>query len=1439
MRRFATICLFATTFALAGAQSPAPKNSETANLNRQIGQLCNAGKHSEAMPFATKLLELCEKTFGPDHPNTAGALKWVAVIDQHLGDYGKAESLYQRALKIEEGSFGQEHPDIATTLTDLAGVYITRADFAKAEPLLQRALKIREKKLGPERPLTALSLGNLANLYRFKEDYTQAEQLSQRALKITEKTLGPNNVGTASSLTTLALIYQAKGEYAKAEPLYQRALKIREKVLGPEHPVIAAMLSDLGELYTTMGKYAEAEPLFQRALRINEKVFGPEHLNTAGSLSNLGWLYRWTGSYAQAESFCERALKIREKILGPDSPVTAVSLNNLGWAYASEENDLKAEPLFQRALKINENAFGTEDLRTAVGLDNLGQTYTNLFEYDKAESFVQRALAIREKKLGPEHPQTGVSVINLGWLYFNLDQFDKAESLFQRGLKIDEKAYGPEHPETATSAGNLGLLYLVLGDYEKAEPLLQRALAIREKTFGPMHRTTANGLEHLASAYKGEGKYAAAEPLYRRAANIVEHVLGPDNLLTAHYLGQLGSLYAKMKDYKKAEPFYQRTLSITEKILGPEAPETAIRLNSLGWFYRRTGDYAKAEPLLQRALGITQKALGSEHPSTASCLEDVAWLDTQIGKVTEALVLETRARRAYEKVLSNVLSFTSEQQRLAFQKENPPYDLAGTLGAAGELAEIVLRHKGIVLDSLIEDQLVAEASADQKQREVLDRLRLAKQQLTKLQLEVPKDSSEVARKQRDLQKEKVSSEVAHLEGSLAQQVAGLGRARRALSVTVAQVQSALPREGVLIELVRYSHYLGKDNEEPRYGAIVITRALESQWVPLGSAAEIEKNVDLYQKSVRARTDEATLSSVLKTLNTEIWAPIEKSLPSATKTVIISPDGELSFVSFATLIGSDDKFVGEKYSVRYVASGRDLLREFKPANNSQANVYANPDFGGKTGSGHSNRDTVAALRSIEIRDLENISLPPLPGTEAEATALKSRFGTSANVFLGLNATKSQVQQVNSPHVVHLATHGFFLPEIKWSESQDPSQREEDIPKGKLINPMHRSGLALAGAETTLRAWGRGEAPPIENNGILTAAEVGGLKLNGTWLVVLSACDTGSGEARAGEGVMGLRRGFIQAGAQNLLMTLWPISDQTTVQIMLDFYDTAEKIHDAPQALADVQHDWLLKLRKERGLLDSVRLAGAFIMSSQGKQYEKTVTQPLPQTQPTQAPTAPPMSVASVPELSTVSAGPKSVADAVYEGTIHAKNDSSVNVPLLITIGSDLKSGTMTQSGRRGDVVVKFTGVWDGATLHAVTDELISEAKSIQWEPESFTLRFTEDGKRGSYECNSGGRIYSAELSPGVLSRSEVEALAIFAPKPDYPIEARRRHITGSGVCVVTIDPNGNVIDATMAPSIGNPILDSAAVSAFRRWRFRPGTNSKIKIPIDFTTAGASR
>ena len=941
------------------------------------------------------------------------------------------------------------------------------------------------------------------------------------------------------------------------------------------------------ELYQA-GKFNEAIPIAQEFLALSEKALGPDHEYTAAGFNTLGTLYYSMGNYTKAEPLFQRGLTIREKALGPNHPDTATSLNNLALLYSSLGNYAKAEPLYQRALKFYEKALGPDHPYTGAALSNLGELYRSMGDYAKAEPLLQRTLNIREKALGPDHPDTATALNNLAMLYRSLRDYAKAEPLYQRALKIDEKAR-PDHPYTGATLSNLGGLYYSMGDYAEAEPLFQRALKIREKALGPNHPDTAASLNNLALLYSSLGNYAKAEPLYQRALKFYETALGPDHPDTATSLNNLALLYDSMGNYAKAEPLLQRALKIREEALGPNHPDTARTLNNLGEFYRSTGDYAKAEPLLQRALRIKEKALGPDHPDAARTLINLALLKINLGEAKNAILLATSARQAQEKYLSNILSFTSEQQRLTFQSSSTDhYTLFATLGSAAELAQTILRQKGVVLDSLLEDRLVAEASSDPKQRETIQQLRTAKQLLMQLVLEVPQDLSEAARKRRAAEKEKLSTEVEQLEAGLARQVAGLGKARRALSVTVAQVQSVLPKQAVLIELLRYHHYLGKEKFEKRYGAVVISGSGEPKWVPLGVAAEIERDVKLYQKSVRGKTDEEALGNVLKSLEERVWVPIEKALPAETKTVIISPDGELSFVSFATLLTPDNRFLSEKYSLSYVASGRDLLRESRPSDNPMTVVFANPDFGSQ-----------AITQASGTGDLQSIRLKPLPGTADEAAALEKRTGKTVKVFLGPDATEAELRQVNSPRILHLATHGFFLPEVELGKQTNPLQQPSEIPKTKLENPMHRSGLALAGAQSTLKAWGGGEVPPVENDGIVTAEEVGGLKLNGTWLVVLSACDTGSGEARAGEGVMGLRRGFIQAGGQNLLMTLWPISDKATVQIMLDFYEAADKTHNAPEALAEVQRTWLVKLRKQLGLRAAVKLTGPFIMSSQGK------------------------------------------------------------------------------------------------------------------------------------------------------------------------------------------------------------------------------------------------
>jgi CHAT domain-containing protein len=241
------------------------------------------------------------------------------------------------------------------------------------------------------------------------------------------------------------------------------------------------------------------------------------------------------------------------------------------------------------------------------------------------------------------------------------------------------------------------------------------------------------------------------------------------------------------------------------------------------------------------------------------------------------------------------------------------------------------------------------------------------------------------------------------------------------------------------------------------------------------------------------------------------------------------------------------------------------------------------------------------------EFDKVALPPLPGTEREAEILSDvaeSAGWTPRVAMKHQATEQSLASLRPPGVLHLATHGFFLGGKSASAPGDSMRgmtvkQAVDFSGGEAVNlpeldPMIQSGIALTGAQKTLSLWSEGRAPDPADDGILTALDVAGLDLKGTWLVTLSACETGVGEAKSGEGVFGLKRAFMMAGAQNLLMTLWPVSDETTPEIMGDFYRSALNSGNAAESFGITQREWLSNLKKEKGLHAAVREAGPFAM-----------------------------------------------------------------------------------------------------------------------------------------------------------------------------------------------------------------------------------------------------
>ena len=840
------------------------------------------------------------------------------------------------------------------------------------------------------------------------------------------------------------------------------------------------------------------------------------------------------GRYQEAIPLAQQALAIREKALGLEHPDTATALNYLAFLYYFTGAYEQAEPLFKRALANREKALGPEHPDTAQSLNNLAALYRTTGAYAKAESLSQRALAIYEKAR-PEHPDTCAALGNLAAVYYDTGAYAKAEPLYLRALAICEKALGPEQPGTATALGNLALLYETTGAYAKAEPLLARALAIDEKALGPEHPETARPLHNLGELYRTTGAYAKAEPLYQRALAIREKALGLEHPGTATALSSLASVYYDTGAYAKAEPLYQRALAIREKALGPEHPDTATALNNLAGLYQATGAYAKAEPLCERAQVIQES-------NTAHFL--LAGAEPRV-----QAYLQQRVGTAYANVSFSLAHRTARTTALGLTS--------------------VLQYKGRVLDAMSGSVARLRRSIAPEDQALFEQLSNVTQQLSTLTFRGPANLSAETYLQR---LETLARQQERLQGVLSTRSATFGET--VTPITLEGVRRALPADAVLVEWFRYEPFDPKAKGgvrwgAPRYVAYVLKHAGEPVVIDLGAAQSIDA---LVVELRAALSDPANtyFKEVAQELSGKLIKPLRSHLPQSGR-LLLSPDGELNLLPFAALVDEQGVYLAQHFELTYLTSGRDLLRMAAEAVPRGGDVVlANPDYGQSPSPGP---PANTSLQPAPPVDFDRSGLPPftpLKGTADEAKALQALLKLDAqHVLTGDRATEASLRALHAPRLLHLATHGFFLNDQEIGKVSlrlvgfDP---ETPLPAGE--NPLLRSGLALAGAN--VRQSG------ATDDGILTAAEVAQLDLLGTQLVVLSACDTGVGKVQPGEGVYGLRRALLLAGAQTQLVSLWKVADAATQELMIDYYQRLLKGEGRSAALRTAQEAMMADL-----------------------------------------------------------------------------------------------------------------------------------------------------------------------------------------------------------------------------------------------------------------------
>jgi CHAT domain-containing protein len=528
------------------------------------------------------------------------------------------------------------------------------------------------------------------------------------------------------------------------------------------------------------------------------------------------------------------------------------------------------------------------------------------------------------------------------------------------------------------------------------------------------------------------------------------------------------------------------------------------------------GDDAKALETHFRALRLWEKAIGPNARMTLVSIGNIARTYASQGDVPNALAFQRRADAILEAQMSLALATGSERQKLAFMRSIAErtertislhlHQAPDNPDAASLAALVLLQRKGRVQDAMTDVfGAVRQRVADADDRLLMDRLNETTAQLAKLVLDRPNtaglQNSAASIAQLEAGKEQ-------LEATLSEHSAEFRAQTR--PVTLEAVQNAMPDDAALVEFAVFRPFdpTAERNADaygpPHYAAYVVRKRASPVGVDLGAAADLNLLIGRFRNALLDPASQ--VKTPARALDERVMQPLRASLDGVTR-LLISPDGDLNLIPFEALLDPEDRYLIERYSTSYLTSGRDLLRMQAPrAVPGPPVIVADPSFG----------EPVAPSERY---------FAPLSASATEGRFIKELF-PNATLLMGSQANKAAVMQLKAPRILHIASHGFF------QNAGEPSSAAQ--------NPLLRSGLALAGGNVAQR------------DGILTALEASGLDLWGTKLVTLSACDTGVGEIHNHEGVYGLRRAFVLAGAETLVMSLWQVSDYITRDAMVGYY-----------------------------------------------------------------------------------------------------------------------------------------------------------------------------------------------------------------------------------------------------------------------------------------------
>ena len=805
-----------------------------------------------------------------------------------------------------------------------------------------------------------------------------------------------------------------------------------------------------------------------------------------------------------------------------------------------------AEKRFKSAQYYFERSSQTSDINYMKTIASEGLLFTTTGRFPQAEKFSVMALELRNKNLGNTNMAVAASLNNLAVLHYNLGKYNEAEKEFLSALTVIEANKLQETMPFAIVLNNQAILFQSMGRYEAAVKLLQQALQITGKTEVTKAKNHLKFFSNLALLFQQMEKYTEAEKIYQGLESRLEK--GKPEF--ANLLNNVAILALLMKREDRVEDMLKRSAEIYKASLTENSPAYAKVISDLGNYYRYKGRYEEAEPLLQKALQIREQLLGAIHPLFVQSQEDLAILYWKKKELTKALPLYHEAMEKSLDFINRYFPPMSEAEKTKYWDLLSPrfqrfYNFAIEASALNkdillDLFAYRVATKGLLLRSTRRiSEAILSGGNEQLIKDYTDWID-HKEQLTAFYA-----YSKEELKEQSVNLDSMEANVNQMEKRLSEQSNEFADLYFSDKTNVAEIQLELKEDEALIEIIRLRNFDQVFTDSCRYLGLVITKAN-----PLPKIVLLEKGNDLenkYSKTYRL--------SIKNKLNDEqsylqYWAPFEPEIKGIKK-IFVSLDGVYNQLNLYTLKKGGGDFLINQVDIILIGNPRDLvIKHNKGSVNSgkSATLIGFPDYG----------------KGLIVQ---------LPGTKVEVEGINKVLklsGYQVSELLQANATETNLKLAKEVSILHIATHGYFLKDVE--KTSWPIGVQADYAKD---NVLLRSGLMLTGASESEKLK---TGLDSSNNGIITSYEAMNLDLKGTNLVVLSACETGLGEIKAGEGVYGLQRAFLVAGAEAIVMSLWKVDDAATQLLMNNFYANMIKMGDKQKAFKQAQLQLMTKFNQ---------------------------------------------------------------------------------------------------------------------------------------------------------------------------------------------------------------------------------------------------------------------